>query len=58
MSTKEAGEQILADLMGSAYLAQKAAQRNSFNEVLQDYSAEVCFAWCGHARVSIGSSAA
>ena len=36
MSTKEAGEQILADLTGSAYLEQKAAQRNSFNEVLQD----------------------
>jgi 4-carboxymuconolactone decarboxylase len=43
MDTITAGEQIMAELMGDGYLARRAQQRNTFNGVLQDYSAEVCF---------------
>ena len=42
-TAKEVGEGIMAELMGPGYLEKKEEQRNSFNEVLQDYSAEVCF---------------
>jgi 4-carboxymuconolactone decarboxylase len=42
-TAKEVGEGIMAELMGSEYLEKKEEQRNSFNDVLQDYSAEVCF---------------
>ena len=42
-TAKEVGEGIMAELMGPEYLEKKEEQRNSFNEVLQDYSAEVCF---------------
>ena len=41
--TLTTGEQIMSDLMGPEYLAHRATQRNEFNDVLQDYSAEVCF---------------
>lgn len=43
MDTITAGEQIMGELMGDGYLEQRAQQRNTFNDVLQDYSAEVCF---------------
>ena len=43
MTTKTTGEQIMGELMGEDYLEQRAAKRNDFNDVLQDYSAEVCF---------------
>jgi 4-carboxymuconolactone decarboxylase len=43
MDTKSTGEQIMGELMGDSYLERRAQQRNGFNEVLQDYSAEVCF---------------
>jgi 4-carboxymuconolactone decarboxylase len=43
MDTKQVGEAIMGDLMGADYLDRRAAQRNSFNDALQDYSAEVCF---------------
>ncbi|WP_249019832.1 carboxymuconolactone decarboxylase family protein [Conexibacter sp. S30A1] len=43
MSTIEIGEGIMSELMGEDYLPKRAAQRDSFNDVLQDYSAEVCF---------------
>jgi 4-carboxymuconolactone decarboxylase len=43
MDTKTTGEQIMGELMGDGYLERRAHQRNGFNEVLQDYSAEVCF---------------
>jgi 4-carboxymuconolactone decarboxylase len=42
-TAKEVGEGIMAELMGPEYLEKKEEQRNTFNEVLQDYSAEVCF---------------
>jgi 4-carboxymuconolactone decarboxylase len=42
-TTKTAGEQIMGELMGEDYLERRAAKRNAFNDVLQDYSAEVCF---------------
>jgi 4-carboxymuconolactone decarboxylase len=41
--TLAAGEQIMSELMGPDYLPQRARHRNAFNDVLQDYSAEVCF---------------
>ena len=44
MDAKETGEQIMAELMGPNYLGDRASVRNSFNDVLQDYSSEVCFA--------------
>jgi 4-carboxymuconolactone decarboxylase len=43
MDTLTTGEQIMGELMGEGYLERRAGQRNEFNAVLQDYSAEVCF---------------
>ena len=43
MDTLATGEQIMSELMGEDYLVERAAKRNGFNDVLQDYSAEVCF---------------
>ena len=43
MDTMATGERIMGELMGDDYLARRAQQRNAFNGVLQDYSAEVCF---------------
>jgi 4-carboxymuconolactone decarboxylase len=43
MDTITTGERIMAALMGDDYLVRRAQQRNAFNGVLQDYSAEVCF---------------
>jgi len=43
VSTKEEGRRILAELMGPSYVEKKDAKRNSFNDVIQDYSEEVCF---------------
>jgi 4-carboxymuconolactone decarboxylase len=43
MDTITTGEQIMGELMGEDYLERRAQQRNTFNDVLQDYSAEVCF---------------
>jgi 4-carboxymuconolactone decarboxylase len=43
MDTITVGEQIMGELMGEDYLGRRAQQRNEFNGVLQDYSAEVCF---------------
>jgi 4-carboxymuconolactone decarboxylase len=43
MDTMATGERIMGELMGDGYLARRAERRNAFNEVLQDYSAEVCF---------------
>lgn len=37
------GRQVLRELMGEAYLEAKDAKRNEFNDVLHDYSADVCF---------------
>jgi len=41
--TLAAGERIMSELMGDHYLPERAKQRNEFNAVIQDYSAEVCF---------------
>jgi 4-carboxymuconolactone decarboxylase len=43
MDNLHKGEEIMGELMGQSYLAQRAGRRNDFNAVLQDYSAEVCF---------------
>ena len=43
MDTTTTGERIMGELIGDDYLARRAQQRNAFNDVLQDYSAEVCF---------------
>jgi 4-carboxymuconolactone decarboxylase len=43
MDTMATGERIMGELMGDDYLARRSQQRNAFNAVLQDYSAEVCF---------------
>ncbi|MFI6693009.1 carboxymuconolactone decarboxylase family protein [Streptomyces sp. NPDC050433] len=37
------GRRIMNDLMGDGYVEKKDRSRNSFNDVIQDYSAEVCF---------------
>jgi len=42
-TTKEAGRRVLTELMGAEYVEKKAQNRNSFNDVLQDYAEEVCF---------------
>jgi 4-carboxymuconolactone decarboxylase len=39
----EIGERIMGELVGADYLERRKKLRNSFNGVLQDYSAEVCF---------------
>ncbi|CAI7976667.1 carboxymuconolactone decarboxylase family protein [Frankia sp. Mgl5] len=43
MTDKENGRRVLSELMGADYVAAKDKKRNSFNEVIQDYSEEVCF---------------
>ena len=44
MDTKETdGQRILRELMGPEHMERRKKSRNSFNAVLQDYSAEVCF---------------
>ncbi|KPM54402.1 4-carboxymuconolactone decarboxylase [Frankia sp. R43] len=43
VDAKETGRRILSELMGADYVATKDKKRNSFNEVIQDYSEEVCF---------------
>jgi len=43
MDTMATGERIMGELMGDDYLTRRAERRNAFNDVLQDYSAEVCF---------------
>ena len=43
MNTMATGEQVMGELMGADYLERRKEQRNGFNDVLQDYSAEVCF---------------
>jgi 4-carboxymuconolactone decarboxylase len=42
-SPLEVGERIMGELVGADYLERRKKLRNSFNGVLQDYSAEVCF---------------
>lgn len=42
-TTRETGRQILGELMGPDYVEKKDKKRNSFNDVIQDYSEEVCF---------------
>ncbi|MDM0021831.1 carboxymuconolactone decarboxylase family protein [Variovorax saccharolyticus] len=43
MSEKEAGRQIMRELMGAGYVEAKDKKRNSFNVLLNEYSEEVCF---------------
>lgn len=43
MSTKEEGRKVMRDLMGADYLEKKDAKKNAFNEVIHEYSEEVCF---------------
>lgn len=40
---KATGRRIMDELMGEGYVARKDQNRNSFNDVIQDYSEEVCF---------------
>lgn len=40
---KATGRRIMDELMGDGYVAKKDQTRNSFNDVIQDYSEEVCF---------------
>ena len=40
---KPVGERIMTELMGADYMTRREGQRNTFNDVLQDYSAAVCF---------------
>ena len=41
--TKEVGRRVLTELMGAEYVEKKAQNRNTSNDVLQDYAEEVCF---------------
>lgn len=43
MSNLEAGRAILADIFGPEFLPKRDKKRTKFNEVIQDYSDEVCF---------------
>jgi 3-hydroxyisobutyrate dehydrogenase len=40
---KATGRRIMNELMGDGYVEKKDGNRNSFNDVIQDYSEEVCF---------------
>jgi len=40
---KTTGRRIMNELMGDGYVEKKDGNRNSFNDVIQDYSEEVCF---------------
>jgi 4-carboxymuconolactone decarboxylase len=37
------GRQIMNELMGEGYVEKKDAVKNSFNDVIHEYSEEVCF---------------
>jgi 4-carboxymuconolactone decarboxylase len=41
--TRNTGRRIMNELMGDGYVEKKDQNRNSFNDVIQDYSEEVCF---------------
>lgn len=43
MEASETGRRIMTELMGADYIVRKESARNPFNEVLQDYSEQVCF---------------
>lgn len=43
MEANETGRRIMSELMGADYLEKKDQTRNSFNDVIHDYSIEVCF---------------
>lgn len=43
MTPKDTGRRIMNDLMGDGYVEKKDQNRNSFNDVIQEYSEEVCF---------------
>ena len=43
MSNLEAGRAILADIFGPEFLPKRDKKRTKFNEVIQDYSDDVCF---------------
>lgn len=40
---KTTGRRIMNELMGEGYVELKDQNRNAFNDVIQDYSEEVCF---------------
>ncbi|MER5437677.1 carboxymuconolactone decarboxylase family protein [Streptomyces sp. NPDC002790] len=42
-NTKATGRRIMNELMGDGYVEKKDQNRNSFNDVIQDYSEDVCF---------------
>ncbi len=43
MDAKDVGRQVILELMGEEFMKNKDKTRNSFNEVLQEYTEEVCF---------------
>lgn len=42
-NAKEVGRKIMNELMGDGYVEGKDGKKNSFTEVLNEYSEEVCF---------------
>lgn len=42
-SPRQAGRQIMNELMGTGYVEGKDRKMNAFNSVLNEYSEEVCF---------------
>ncbi|MEE2058432.1 carboxymuconolactone decarboxylase family protein [Rhodococcus artemisiae] len=43
MDANATGRQIMSELMGADYVEKKDQVRNDFNDVIHDYSTEVCF---------------
>ncbi|MFD9663279.1 carboxymuconolactone decarboxylase family protein [Rhodococcus sp. NPDC059968] len=43
MEANETGRRIMSELMGADYVEKKDQTRNDFNDVIHDYSIEVCF---------------
>lgn len=43
MEANETGRRIMSELMGANYVEKKDQTRNDFNDVIHDYSIEVCF---------------
>ena len=43
VDARQAGRRIMNELMGDGYVEKKDQNKNSFNDVIHEYSEEVCF---------------
>lgn len=43
VAARQTGRRIMNELMGAGYVEKKDQNKNAFNDVIQEYSEEVCF---------------